>query len=81
MPPVLDVVRAYPFPVVSLKVWSLGSRVGSRLLAQHQEVQAKLREECLAVSNKTLDRDVLKGMKYLRCILKEGRYHLLVGWS
>jgi Cytochrome P450 len=44
----------------------------SRLLARHPEVQAKLRNECLSVSEDSPDRDVLKGMKYLQCVLKEG---------
>jgi Cytochrome P450 len=52
--------------------------VCSRLLAQNPEVQAKLRNECLSVTEDSLDRDVLKGMKYLQCVLKEGGSSLCV---
>lgn len=49
----------------------------SRLLAQHPEVQQRLRAECLALpSYRTKDlptKDELKNMKYLANVIHEGQ--------
>ena len=48
----------------------------SRLLAQHPEVQQRLRAECLALSsyksNDLPGKDELRNMKYLRNVINEG---------
>ncbi len=50
----------------------------SRLLAQHLEIQQRLRAECLALpSYKAQDlptKDELKNMKYLANVIHEGEY-------
>ena len=50
----------------------------SRLLAQHPDVQQRLRAECLALTSyKAKDlptKDELKNMKYLANVIHEGQY-------
>ena len=52
----------------------------SRLLAQHPEVQNRLRAECLALSsykaNNLPDKGELKNMKYLKDVIDEGQHPL-----
>ena len=52
----------------------------SRLLAQHPEVQERLRAECLALPSYKLKglptKDELKSMKYLANVIHEGQYHV-----
>lgn len=50
----------------------------SRLLAQHPEVQERLRAECLALpsykAKELPTKDELKSMNYLASIIHEGQY-------
>lgn len=58
----------------------------SRLLAQHPDVLAKLREEINSIvgvgkESRLPDRNSLKRMKYMNLVLKEGMSVLARTWS